>query len=136
VYIAIHITLSVFNIVDYQVPMDEEYYLREPVILTMNFVLLSIFSSATAILCGLPLIYILKKFRRLSSLTLITGATILGAVALPIEMAIAVVIIEGSVSNWGDALIWTIAIGAAAGCFTALVFRIVVGIKDGNLVED
>ncbi len=135
VYIAIQILLSVFGWVDYQGPPDEEYYIREPAIIAMNFVFLSIVSCVTALLCGLPLIYILKRCRRLSSLSLILGATILGSVVLPVEMAAAVVLFDGKVSNWGDALTWTIAIGAASGCFTAFVFRIVVGIKDGNRIE-
>jgi hypothetical protein len=39
---------------------------------------------------------------------------------------------EGKVLNWGDALLWPIAIGSASGGFTAFVFRIIVGMKDGN----
>ncbi len=134
-YIAIQVLLSVFGLVDYQGPPDEAFYIREPAIIAISFVFLSIVYCVTALLCGLPLIYILKRYRRLSTLSLIIGATILGSVVLPIEMAAAVVLFDGKVSNWGDALTWTIAIGAASGCFTAFVFRIVVGIKDGSRIE-
>lgn len=134
-YLAIRILLSVFGLVDYQGPPDEEYYIREPAIIAMNFVFLFMVSCVTALLCGLPLIHILKRYRRLSSVSLILGATILGSAVLPVEMAAAVVLFEGKVSNWGDALTWTAAIGAASGCLTAFVFRIVVGIEDGRCIE-
>jgi len=134
-YLAIVILLRIFGLVDYQGPPDEEFYIREPTIIAINFVFLSIVSCVTTLLCGLPLIHILKRCRRLSSLALILGATILGAVVLPVEMAATVVLFDGKVSNWGDALTWTTAIGAASGFFTAFVFRIVVGMKDGTPTE-
>jgi len=132
-YLAILILISAFGVVEYQGPMDEEYYLREPRIIAISFAILSIITWVTTLLCGLPLIFILKKCGRLSSFSLLLGATILGAVVLPFEMAMVDVIFKGNVSIWGNALIWMIAIGAAAGCFTAVVFRMVVGIKDRNL---
>jgi len=135
VYLAIQILISVFGLVDYQGPPDEEYIIREPALIAIGFVFLSIVSCVTALLCGLPLIYILKKCNQLSSLSLILGATILGSVVLPVEMAAAVILFEGKVLNWSDALSWSIAIGAASGCFTAFVFQVVVGMKDGNRIN-
>jgi hypothetical protein len=135
VYLAIQILISVFGLVDYRGAPDEEYMIREPALIAISFVFLSIVSCVAVLLCGLPLIYILKKCNQLSSLSLILGATILGAVVLPVEMAATVFLFEGKVSNWGDALSWSIAIGAASGCFTAFVFRIVVGMKDGNRID-
>lgn len=129
-YIGIQILLSVFGLVDYQGAPDEEYYIREPAIIAISFVSLSIVSCVTALLCGLPLIYILKRYRRLSSLSLILGATILGSVAVPAGLAVADVLLGGKVSNWGGALTWAISVGAASGCFTAFVFRVIVGIKE------
>ncbi len=134
-YIAIQFLLSAFGLLHYQGPPDEEYYMGEPAIIAMSFIFLSIVFCVTALLCGLPLIYILKRYRRLSTLSLILGATILGSVVLPAEMAAAVVLFEGKVSNWGNALTEAIAVGAASGCFMAFVFRMVVGIKDDNRIE-
>lgn len=134
-YIAIQVLLSVFGLVDYQGPPDEEFNIREPAIIAISFVFLSIVYCVTALLCGLPLIYILKRYRRLSKLSLIIGATILGSVVLPAEMAASVVLFEGKVSNWRNALIWSTAVGAASGFFTAFVFRLVVGIKHDNRTE-
>lgn len=133
VYIAIQILISVFGLVQYQGPPDEEYLIREPTVIAISFVFLSLVSCVIALLCGLPLIYVLKKHRRLSTLSLILGGTILGSVVLPAVMAAAIVLFEGKVLNWTHALTWTIAVGAASGCFTAFVFRIVVGINDSHV---
>ena len=134
-YITIQILISVFDLVEYQGPQDEEYYFTDPIIIALSFMFFSIVAYLNTLLCGLPLIYLLKRYRRLSSLSLMLGATILGSVILPIEMAAAVVLFEGNVSNWSNALLWSTTIGAASGCFTAFVFQIVVGVKNANRVE-
>lgn len=135
VYVTIQILISVLGLVDYQGPLDEEYYIRDPAIIAMSFVFLSIISCVTTFFCGLPLIYILKRYQRLSLSSLILGATMLGSVVLPLEMAAADILFDGKVSNWGEALAWTIAVGGASGCFTAFVFQIVVGIRDDNRIK-
>jgi hypothetical protein len=129
---AINILLSVLGVIEYSGPPDEEYYIRDPAMISMIFVTLSILACTTAIMCGLPLISILKKFRKLSSLALILGATILGSIVLPIELAIATVLFDGVVTKWSGVLIWAFSVGAAAGGVTAFVFLHVVGTSDCN----
>jgi hypothetical protein len=135
VFLAINLLLEVFGLREYSGPPDEAYYGTDPAMLAINFVILSIVSCLTALSWGLPLIYILKRLRRLSLQSFFLGATILGAIILPIEVAVSVVIFEGTVTDWNNVLAWAFAIGAASGGFTALVFRVVVGVKNGGSLE-
>ena len=134
-YMAISLLLSVAGLIEYSGPPDEQFYITDPAVNAIVFIALTMGACVTALVWGLPLIFVLRKFRQLTSLSLILGAIILGAIVLPIELATAVVLLDGTVVDWSGVLILASAIGAAAGGVTARVFLFVVGTRDRTMTS-
>ena len=131
-YIAMQMALSGLGIVAYDGPADEEFYMWDPAITAISFVALSIVAYTMAIPCGLLLIHVLRKLRRLSTLPLIVGAAFLGSIVLPIAIALSHVLSVARVGSWRYMLTWGFCVGAAAGAFTAIVFCYVVRFRYGS----
>jgi len=135
-YLAINYLIGILGIIEYSGPPDERYTSTDPVVNAISFVILSIVLYVTTLLCGPLLIFVLKRIYRISRSSLILGAMILGAIILPAEVMAAVTLFDGTITNWTTVLVWTLAIGAAASGFTALVFCGVVGLKEQSNRHD
>lgn len=91
------------------------------------FVFAAVTSYLGLLILGLPLTYILKRFRRLVLLSLVLGGIVAGVVTM-VTFAICFPLLLGSPVRIEDIDTQMLAAGAGLGAITAAVFGLIAGV--------